>query len=205
MMPPNKEQWERLRDLLDLADKLYGLHNDVEKLNVYRTHIASSAVGQDICEGWLHGDIFCHLHIKLEVRRPHLHTHDLCISYQRLPHTGSGVICDDFAPSVAKDRRSVNYEVVGERGCLDYELMFVAIGENPELGEGVNVLMTKVEPAAVRLMLLDDCHVSRSDVLQGGAFLEHLGRVRKGELNLPDLSVCPRNFTVGGNEDQLPE
>jgi hypothetical protein len=172
-MPPNREQRERLGYLLDVLDKLKNLRSDAEKFHAYRNVVGDAR--QDVLERWTDGNVACHLHVQLQASGPNLHTHNLCIAYQRPPRTIPEVRFDDLAPGVPEDRLGVGDEVVGKRERFDWQLVFVEIGEVPESGEGVDAPSTKVEPAAVRLMMVDDCPIFRGDLVQRGGLLEAPG------------------------------
>ncbi len=205
-MPPNREQRERLGSLLDLLDELKGLRSDVEKLDVYRNRVGDSR--RDISESWSGGNIPCHLHVHLHARGPNLHAHDLCIAYQRFPHSVPTVRFDDFPPGVPEDPIRVGDEVVGEPGCLHHQLVLVEVRKVSQLAEGVDVPITEFELAAAGLVLVDDYPILRADLVQGGGLLEspEMGIEGRGAIlnrELDDLGVAGL-FTPGARESRLP-
>jgi hypothetical protein len=91
-MPPNKEQRERLKEWLKLADNPTDtLTHDVKRGGCQgvrqRGGYANIEVVGNVGQAYERNDITCHLHISLETRGTNFLAQDFCVELQRLPET----------------------------------------------------------------------------------------------------------------------
>lgn len=204
-MSPNNEPPESIRKLMEVADHVKYLKHNFLKYSVQRND-AGEALWEAIYNAWVRNNVACHLHVELETRRPHLHTHYLCVLFHKpvMAVASGNVQVNKFAPEALKEFDKVGVPV-GKHCYRGYHPVFVGVGELAEPHQGMRERMRFVETVAVGLMALDDCPVFRRDELSGFVFPECVSGVRDRELDLPLLPFAPRHFAVAVDERQLPE
>lgn len=189
-MPPNKEQRERLKEWLELADNIHDRSSDfVESVNDLDSdvfHLRQRLfLAREVDQGkaYVRGDIACHLHVSLDAGGHNSHAHDFCIRFEKL-HSSRGGSVDD-AP-ISEEIPSVNEGLGGNQQDRVYHSVLIAVGELPEPDEGVEERVYSAEPSVGRLMPINQCPVFRGDFAQGTglagrADCELLGRGSGGE------------------------
>jgi hypothetical protein len=166
-MPPNKEQSERLKEWLKIADDPDGIATYCVEGERYfgRLRFADRAyihtVG-NVGKAYERHDITCHLHVSLETSGQNLQLTDLCISYQRLPEICSPVL--DHPPAVTQKNVAVDKDSRTPKQDWVYQPMFVVVREPLESKKGVR---DRAVPSLVRLVVLDDCPMAGKHIPQG--------------------------------------
>jgi hypothetical protein len=207
-MSLNNGPSESIRKLMEVADHVTYLMLDFLKYSVQRND-AGGTLWEAINNAWIRNNIACHLHVELEARGPNLYTHYLCIpihkrvvgSRSKRNHIG------DFAPETLEKLRKVGVPV-GKHCYRGYHLVFVVVGELAEPRQGMQEHMPLVEVTLVGLMLIDDCPVLRSELVERPVFKKpplvgELGRGAVLDRKLDDLGVT--GFPpLGADETKLP-
>src|SRR5215210_5674449 len=86
-IPPTKEQRERLKEWLELADDAddvrgYGIDSGCRCGGIRHGHSTALWGMGHVGETYHRGDTTCHLHVSLESRGANPHAYILCIGYQ---------------------------------------------------------------------------------------------------------------------------
>jgi hypothetical protein len=210
-MPPNKEQKERLREWLELADDLSDAGGDaVDGPNdvgvVKPGGVAQVRGGRNVGNAYERGHAACHLHVSLETRRANPHAQDFCIQYERLTDRYVPVL-DPLSPKVPEHvREDLNGE--DPRQNRIQQPVFVVVGQLPEPEKGMRD--RRAVPSVARLVPLDDCPMARKDIPQS-LFLSSLKppRFSAGKRGFLDgernASGVPGLASASLKEGQLPD
>ena len=193
-MSLNNEPPESIRKLMEVADHLTYLKHNFLKYSVQRND-AGGTLWEGINNAWIRNNIACHLHVELEARRPNLHTHHLCILIHKRV-VGPRLKWDhirNFAPETLEKLRKVGVPV-GKHCYRGYHSVFVGIGELAESNQRVQEDVRLIEMASVGLMLINDCPVFRSELVERCGFLKlpfvgQLGRGTVLDRKLNDVRV----------------
>jgi hypothetical protein len=204
-MSLNNEPPESIRKLMEVADYLKYLMNHFVNYPVQRND-AGEALWEAIYNAWVRNNVACHLHVELEARGPHLHTHYLCVLVHKpvMAVASGNVQVNKFAPETLKELDKVGVPV-GKHCYRGYHPVFVGVGELAEPRQGMRERMRFVETVAVGLMALDDCPVFGRDELAPAGVLQLLGRVGDRKLDSRLLPLVPWHFSVAIDERQLPK
>lgn len=206
---PTSQPAESIRKLMELADHTLYLKDNFVKNPVQRDD-AGGTLREAINNAWVRNNIACYLHVELEARGPNLYTHHLCIpihkrvvgSRSKRDHIG------DFAPETLEKLRKVSVPV-GKHCYRGYHFVFVVVGELPETRQRVQEDVRLIEMASVGLMLINDCPMFRSDLVERCGFLKlpfvcQLGRGTVLDRKLDDVRVVWFS-SPGTDEAKLPD
>lgn len=137
-MPPNKEQRERLKKLLELADNMDNESTDAgQGLGYFDVRERAIRHGGNLGKAYERGDVACHLHASLEARGSNLHVQNLCISLVRPLYIGSRLMNgDDLTTELPENLK--RYPIsVGEKQGWGYYPVLVMVGEVLQSGERI--------------------------------------------------------------------
>ena len=110
-MSPNKEQKERLREWLELADDMGDGPSDAVQGVAHRDGVLPVVL--DVGEAYQRGKVACHLHVTLKIRGGDQDARYLCAKFHRAA-VGSEAGDEDLPAHVLKGR-VVDLERVRER------------------------------------------------------------------------------------------
>jgi hypothetical protein len=189
---PTSQPAESIRKLMEVADHTLYLKDNLVKYPVQRDD-ADGTLREAINNAWVRNNIACYLHVELEARGPNLYTHYLCIpihkrvvgSRSKRNHIG------DFAPETLEKLRKVGVPV-GKHCYRGYHFVFVVVGELPETRQRVQEDVRLIEMASVGLMLINDCPVFSSELVE-----------RCGFLKLPFVGQPGRGTILDGKLDDV--